>query len=137
MSVKLKKRNKSKRRLNRPFDAAILNRATKIASEYQIVIRAEDGEYYGRGLELPGTMDDGRTPDECVEKTREAMIATVAYMLEKGEVPPAPAAQVERKVQINVRMTADEKQIIEEAARERGFAGISEYIRASALAGTK
>ena len=42
-------------------------------------------------------------------------------------------AQVERKAQINVRMTADEKQMIEEAARERGFAGISEYIRASAL----
>ncbi|HWB54458.1 MAG TPA: hypothetical protein VG722_09705 [Tepidisphaeraceae bacterium] len=133
MSAKRKRPSKSAKSIRRPFSAAILERARKIASEYQIVIRHEDGEYYGRGLELPGTMDDGRTPDECVEKTRDAMVATVAYMLETGETPPAPAARAERKVQVNVRMTAEEKLIIEEAAKERGFNGISEYIRATAL----
>lgn len=82
----------------RPFDAAILDRARKIAGGYQVVVRFDEDaqEYYGRGVELPTTMDDGKTAAECVSKTMEAMIATIAYMLEQGEAPPAASAVVSR-----------------------------------------
>jgi predicted RNase H-like HicB family nuclease len=137
MSAKLRKRPDSRRRVSRPFSADVLQRARKIASQYQIVVRQEDGEFYGRGLELPGTMDDAATAEACIAKTRDAMIATVAYMLENGQTPPAPASRSERTVQVNVRMTAEEKLQIEQAAKVSGFDGISDYIRASALAGAK
>jgi predicted RNase H-like HicB family nuclease len=133
MSVKRKKRRK-RSGLSRPFARDILERARKIAAGYQIIIRPEDGEYVGRGLELPGVMNDGKTPDECVEKTRESMVTMVAFMLERGEAPPPPAAEGGRKVQVNVRMSVEEKLVIESLARQRGFGGISDYIRASALA---
>ena len=76
MSVKRTKR----RNLSRPFAPAILERARKIASAYQIIIKPEDGEYYGRGLELPGAMSDGKTPDQCVASTRDAMVTMVAFL---------------------------------------------------------
>jgi predicted RNase H-like HicB family nuclease len=131
MSAKQKKR----RNIARPFEPALLARARQIAAAYQIVVRPEDGEYYGRGLELPGAMDDGRTPDQCVEKTREAMVAMVAYMLEQGQTPPPPAATGARQVQINIRMSIEEKLLIEARARQKGYSSLSDYVRATALAG--
>ncbi len=130
MSAKRSKRHD----LSRPFAKDVLDRAHKIAASYQIIIRPSDGEYYGRGLELPGTMEDGRTPDECVQKTRDAMVAMVAFMLENGETPPPAAGSAGgRKTQVNIRMTMEEKLLIEELARQKGFGGISDYIRATAL----
>ncbi|MFI5378034.1 MAG: type II toxin-antitoxin system HicB family antitoxin [Tepidisphaerales bacterium] len=130
MSSKPKKRSEA---IDRPFAPAILARAKKIAAEYQIVIWHEDGEYYGRGLELPGTMDDGKTPDECVGKVREALVATVAYLLEKGRKPPIPAKDQGRTEQVNIRLSRVEKQAIEEAAHSAGYRGIADYLRVRGL----
>jgi predicted RNase H-like HicB family nuclease len=120
--------------LDRPFAPHILARARKIAEQYQIVVAYENGEYYGRGVELPGSGDDGKTPAECLKKTREAIIATVAYLLETGEPLPAPAIEGKRDQQINVRLSSEEKLLLETKARQSGAAGVSEYIRAVALA---
>ncbi len=46
-----KRRKPSKTCLHRPFAPAIWAQAHAIASRYQVVVRFEDGEYYGRGLE--------------------------------------------------------------------------------------
>ena len=62
--------------------------AWELAQRYQIVVWFEEGEYYGRGFEMPGAMGDGKTPDECVENTRRGIFAAVATMLENGEPPP-------------------------------------------------
>jgi len=126
---------KQRKRLDRPFAPEILERARKIAARYQIIVSYEDGEYYGRGLELPWTMDDGKTPEACLAATREALVATVAAMLEMGQAPPAPASDSGRTEQVNIRLTSMEKRLIEEAARARGFRGISDYMRALALSG--
>jgi len=117
----------------RPFDPAILARARKIAAEYEIVIWFEDGEWYGRGLELPHTYGDGKTPSACIASVRRGLAATVATMLEDGERPPAPARAGERTEQINVRLTAAEKVLLENRSRAGGFRGISDYVRASVL----
>lgn len=130
MSAKLKKPSK---RVDRPFDAEVLRRARGIAESYQIIIQSEDGEYFGRGLEMPYVMNDGRTPDQCVKATREALTAAVAYLLESGKAPPPPASEQTRNEQINIRVTSEEKMLLAEAARSRGFRGISDYVRSASL----
>jgi predicted RNase H-like HicB family nuclease len=124
---------KSSKAINRPFDPEILRRARKIADSYQIILHFEDGEYYGRGLELPNVMNDGKTPDECVAATRDILTTAVAYMLERGEVPPLPATARKRTEQVNVRLTTEERVLLEEAASTKGFRGISDFVRAASL----
>ena len=99
MFAKLKK--SSKKAIDRPFDPTVLRKARDIANSYQIILHSEDGDYYGRGLEMPQVMNDGKTPDECVEKTREILTTAIAYMLENGEVPPSPASENKRSEQVN------------------------------------
>jgi hypothetical protein len=65
--------------------------------------------------------------------TREAMIGVVAYMLEQGRRPPEPAREGNRSVQINIRVTPEEKAVLESRSRSKGFRGLSDFIRASVL----
>jgi predicted RNase H-like HicB family nuclease len=128
-----KKSVKSSKAINRPFDPEILKKARKIAESYQIVLHYEDGEYYGRGLEYPYAMNDGKTPDECVAATRDILTTAVAAMLENGEIPPPRASERKRTEQVNVRLTAEERMLLEEAATSQGFRGISDFVRAASL----
>ena len=66
--------------VDRPFDKVILARARRIAAGYQIVLKSEDGEWYGHGLELPGARGDGKTPATAVSDTRKALVTMVASM---------------------------------------------------------
>jgi len=127
MSNKLKK-------LNKPFKNVILATAKKVAEKYEVILSFENGQWYGRGLEMPNVFGDGKTPDECVENTRNGLIATVAHLLERGEVIPAPANQGKRTEQVNVRLTAEEKAILGASAKSKGFQGLADFIRAKALA---
>ena len=119
--------------IHRPLNAKLLERARAIAAEYQIILQLEDGEYYGRGLELPYVMSDGKTPDQCVANTRDAFIAVIATMFEAGEALPSPAREQTRTEKISVRVTVEEKLQLEEAARRRGFRGIGDYLRSVSL----
>ena len=82
---------------------------------------------------MPQVMNDGKTPDECVEKTRDILTTAVAYMLEQGQVPPAPAAENRRTEQLNIRLTPEEKLLLEDAARRKGFRGLSDFVRNASL----
>jgi predicted RNase H-like HicB family nuclease len=117
---------------DRAFDPAILDRARNVAARYQVILRNEEGHWFGRGVELPDAHEDGTTPDECVAKCREMFVTVVAYMLEQGQVPPASADDAKRTVQLNVRFTPTEKFVLEAAARRSGL-GISDYVRDKAL----
>src|SRR5277367_4559327 len=125
MSVKSKKSSKA---IDRPFPAEVLRKARAIADSYQIILHQEDGEYYGRAVELPNVMNDGPTPDKCVAATRDILTTAIAYMLETGQVPPPASTDKKRTEQINVRVTAEEKLILEEAARSKGFRGLSDFV---------
>ena len=118
--------------LRRPFDAKILARARELADAYQIVIRREDGAYFGEVLELPGVGADGRTPDACVKAVREALVASLAHLMELGQAPPAPASEA-RTEQVNLRLSPREKKRLESAAASKGFRGIADYARATLL----
>jgi len=134
MSEKSKKSSKS---VDRPFDRRVLDEARRLANSYQIILHEEDGEYYGRALELPNVMNDGKTADACVRATRDILTTAIAYLLESGERPPAPASEGKRTEQVNIRVTPEEKLLLEEAARSKGFRGISDYVRAASLANWK
>jgi predicted RNase H-like HicB family nuclease len=136
MSAKLKSSRKV-RRPDRPFAADILSRARDIVSRYRTIFWEEDGEFYGRGLEVPTAMSDGKTPQDCIANTREALVTAVAVMLEDGQTPPAPASEEVRNQQINVRLTVEEKIALETAAQRQGFRGISDFIRSAALSAAK
>lgn len=127
-------KSKNSKALNRPFAPDIQAAARRIAKGYRIVLEQADGEYFGHALELPGARDDGRTPDECVEKTRRAAEAIVACLLEEGQVPPTPSRPARRTEQVNVRLSVEEKLAIEAAARQKGFKGLGDYLRAAAMA---
>jgi predicted RNase H-like HicB family nuclease len=127
-----KSKNKSAK-IDRPFDADVLKRARRIAEQYRIVIRHEDGHYFGQALELPGAMNDGKSPAQCLENTIAIIATTVATMLENGQIPPLRASDERREEQVNVRLSKLEKLTFEEAARSRGFRGLSDFMRAATL----
>jgi predicted RNase H-like HicB family nuclease len=129
-SGKSAKRSKA---IDRPFNPRVLKQAREIARRYQIVLQVEENGYLGRCLELPLVMGDGKTADECIANVRDAVIATVAFMLEDNNRPPTPAADQTRSVQLNIRLTSSEKAILEQAAQQRGFRGVSDYVRHAAL----
>ena len=127
------KSKKSAATIDRPFAAKLSAEARRVVESYQVIVSFEDGEWYGRGLELPHIMADGKTVEECVANTREALLGAVALLLEEGERPPAPAREAKRTRQVNVRLTDEEKLLLEAAAKRKGFSGLSDFIRAAAV----
>jgi predicted RNase H-like HicB family nuclease len=134
MSVK---RKNSSEKINRGFPREVLRRARAIAVKYQIILSFEDGEYFGRGLELPNVFGDGRSPDACVASTRKALTAAVAYLIEQGASPPAPASVRSRTEQINIRVTPEEKLLLAEAAQAKGFRGVGDFVRSATISRLK
>jgi predicted RNase H-like HicB family nuclease len=119
-------------RPDRAFDPVIWSEAERLTRQYQVVLHCEEDHWYGRGLELPKVFADGATANECVAETRNAMQGVVAFLIESGKSPPAPANEGARKQQVNVRLTAEERLLFESAARRKGFAGLSDFFRSAA-----
>ena len=116
-----------------PFEPKLLGSAKRIAQAYDLVLRFEDGEWYGHALEYPEAMGDGKTERACVRATRQSLTVAVATMLEDGQTPPAPARQGHRTAQVNVRLTPEEKAVLESKAKTKGFRGLSDFIRTTVL----
>ena len=72
-------------KLNKEFDINIVKKAKNIVEKYNIIINLEDGEYYGNSVEMPTVFSDGKTEEECIKKTKEALIIAVSYLLEQGQ----------------------------------------------------
>jgi predicted RNase H-like HicB family nuclease len=134
MSAKSKRSAKA---IDRPFDAPVMAKAVKLAKQYQVIVAFEDGHWYGRGLELPNIHGDGKTVGQCVDNTREAFCGWVAYLLEEGQRPPSPAREGTRTAQVNVRLTSEEKVLLEATAKRKGFSGLSDFVRAAAIESAK
>ncbi|MBU4273740.1 MAG: type II toxin-antitoxin system HicB family antitoxin [Planctomycetes bacterium] len=130
MSAKSKKSAKA---IDRPIDADTMAKANKIADRYQIIMVREEGHWYGRGLELPHVFGDGKTANQCIENTKEALAGAVAYLLEEGRRPPTPASTGARTAQVNIRLTAEERALLETTSRRKGFSGLSDFVRAAAM----
>jgi predicted RNase H-like HicB family nuclease len=123
--------------IDRPFAPHVLKEAKRIAAAYQVILHCEDGHWYGRGLELPNVFGDGKSVNQCMEDTREALLGAVALMIEQGQKPPAAARAGTRTQQVNVRLTPEEKVMLETTAKRKGFNGLSDFIRAAAMESVK
>ena len=121
------------RDLKAPFERGVLEAAKRIADAYDLILRHEDREWYGHALEYPEAMGDGKTVDACVRATRQALLVAVATMLEAGQSPPPPAREGHRSAQVNVRLTPEEKAVLESRAKAKGFRGLSDFIRTVVL----
>src|SRR2546423_795083 len=97
MSTTAKRKRPPEAHIRRPFDPRVLRRARAIADRYQLVLWQEDGRWFAHGVEEPGTFGDGRTIARCVKDTREALPATVAYLIEADEPVVTPVIDRERK----------------------------------------
>lgn len=53
----------------------------------------------------------------------------------KPREPPATTGR--RTEQVNVRLTADEKLLLEASAQRKGYSGLSDFIRAVAIEATR
>lgn len=139
MSV-LSKKSAAKKKLaiDRPFDPKILRRARDLANNYRLILEPDQDEgFVGHALEMPMSIGVGKTADECVRETREILVTVIATMLERGERPPSAVVEGKREEQINIRVTAEEKLLLEEAARSRGFRGVSDFVRTATLAAVR
>ena len=124
----------TKKNLERPFEPVVLRRAAKFAGAYRLVLeKDEEAGFIGSAVELPTVFAEGPTPDSCLEATQQALTYAVATMIECGQNPPAPASSGKRDVQLNVRLTAQERFVLQETARRLGFKGVSDFVRAAAL----
>jgi len=121
---------------HKPFKKSILRKARKVVSDYRIILERNDRlGFIGSSVELPTVFADAKTPDKCYKATEEALMIAVATMIECGQRPPQPASAKKRDVQVNVRLTSEEKLLLSNAARNLGFKGISDFLRNSALNG--
>ena len=107
--------------------------AAKLAEKYRITLWQEDGDWFGRCVELPNCMGDGSTPEAAIAATKETIIAGLSTDLARGLSAPLPARNAIRSEQVNVRLSADEREAIEANALRAGFKGLADYLRAVAL----
>lgn len=117
-----------------PVDAKLFTKARKVAEQYAIILEPHKRlGFFATCLELPTVFADGKTANECIETMREALSLAVAVMLEGGQAPPVPASEQRRSAQVNIRLTAQEKLLLERAAKQRGFRGVSDFVRNVAM----
>ncbi|MBN1361517.1 MAG: type II toxin-antitoxin system HicB family antitoxin [Sedimentisphaerales bacterium] len=120
--------------LDRPFERSVLRKAKQLAGEYRMTLeRNEKLGFIGSSVELPTVFADGTTPEACYQATEEALTVAVATMLECGQTPPQPVSARKRTEQVNVRLTAEEKMLLSNAASSLGFKGISDFLRNIAM----
>ena len=116
------------------FPAKIWAQAEHIAEHYRIVLEQSPKHgYIGHAVEMPLVFADGKNIAVCGDSLREVLTIAVATMLESGQRPPMPASAGRRQRQLNIRLTEDENMRLEEAARQQGFRGVSDYVRFAAL----
>jgi hypothetical protein len=109
--------------------------AQKVASQYQLkLIPTENGRFVGSSVELPFVLSEG-CENEIIATTRGAIVSALVILLRKGRELPPPANS-RRNVQVNVRLSSEERELLDTAARTRGYRGISDYLRSIAIENT-
>lgn len=107
-----------------------------MAARYSLVITPHpSGGFSGSSVEMPLVFGRGASEAQCALDVRQAVAHTIDSLRESGEPVPAPALLDRREVQVNIRLTPDERFRIREKARVAGFRSISDYMRRAALRG--
>lgn len=116
-----------------PFSAAVQRRAAELAARYSLVVSASDEGWSARCVEIPTAFAFAETEERALESARERVRVLLAFMIEQERKLPAPMRESKRDSQVNVKLTAEERMVIEEAARQQGFRGLSDFFRFAAM----
>ena len=109
---------------------ASLAAAREAMQGYTLLIEPDDEVgYAGSALEMPAVMADGATRRECVQNLEFALETVLATLAEDGKPLPDPLSSATRTEQVNVRLTAREKQMLLLESNRRGYRGISDLVR--------
>lgn len=86
--------------------------------------RWEDGRigWFAQVDELPGCMSQGATPDEAIDRARDAMLGWISVALEEGDPIPPPREEPEHSGRFLVRMP---RSLHAELSREAEREGVS------------
>lgn len=113
---------------------ASFRKAEKIVDGYKISTEPyESFGYIGSAAEFPTGFGRGKTHEECLRETKEALTRAVALMLDLGGTPPKSMATQGRTAQINFRVTQTEKDLMKRAAAYFGSKGLGDFIRTAAI----
>jgi predicted RNase H-like HicB family nuclease len=128
-----KTQGKSKN-LGKPFSKLTLKRSQKIAKTYHLVLEEHDRlGFTASCVELPTVFADGKSANECVRTIQKALTYAIATMIELGNTPPKPFSDEKRDAQVNIRLTYEEKVLLSGVSKNRGFRGLSDFVRTSVL----
>ena len=78
-------------------------------------------------------MAERKTPDEVSGSRARSAGRGCRLSAGRRETPAGAAATGARTQQVNVRLAADEKALLESTARRKGYSGMSDFLRAAAL----
>ena len=116
--------------LTNVLKADVLRKAEKAAAGYKIVIEPNPKSgFAGSVVEFPTILGRGKTREECLQDTQEALKVASATMLYLGGSPPKPAPSQARTEQVNIRVTSTEKDLMTKAAKKLGFRGVGDFVR--------
>ena len=116
--------------LTKVLKADVLRKAEKAVSGYKITIEPNQRfGFAGSAIEFPTVLGRGKTREECLQDTQEALKVAAAAMLYLGGNPPKPAPAQARTEQVNVRVTRTEKVLMQKAATHLGFRGVGDFVR--------
>src|SRR4051812_22991531 len=87
--------------------------ARQAMREYTFLIEPdEELGFVGSAMEMPTVMSDGRSRNECVADLEFALETALGAMVEQGKPLPDPVSSATRSEQVNIRLTAREKQLL-------------------------
>jgi predicted RNase H-like HicB family nuclease len=115
------------------FAADVWKRAGESANAYSIVVNKTDDGWMARCVEIPTVFVFAKTAESAMKKIHEPLTVLVATMIEAKRALPSPMSEGKREAQVNVKLTAEERLMVEGAAKSRGFKGISDFFRFAAL----
>ncbi|MDX2148216.1 MAG: DUF1778 domain-containing protein [Planctomycetota bacterium] len=110
-------------------------RAKELVSQYNFEFKLRGDTFIGFTRELPGVTGLGKSFEQCRDATMEAQVATVAALLRKGLA--VPEAGENKSEQLNLRLTREDKDVLQLAAGKGGYRSVSEFVRKAALEAAK
>ena len=119
-------------------DEALIREARVRALEFNIVVSQRDsGKYVGFAREFPRHFGIGGSVEECFHKTRDAIVGAVALSMKLGEPIPEPVRDLRRHEQVNIRLTIEEKAMLQAAADADGARSLSDFVRELCLTASR
>ncbi|MBI5863984.1 MAG: hypothetical protein HZB38_05670 [Planctomycetes bacterium] len=116
------------------FGDAVWEQALADAKKYRVSLDpTAEGGFIGTVVEFPRVFGEGDSAELCVASMHRLVAVAIATARKAGRAVPTPTQGVRRDQQVNVRVSASEKERLLAAARAAGYTGIGDYLRAVAL----